>query len=161
LADKVAQTMKDALQNSQETMQCNLEEMHNHLSLGHAELKLSFANFQKGQYRMIALMEEQSKHQGILSQYLMEQRHGKYPPLFGGSHDASGSGNGNHEESIHRGHVEEHGPNDGMQFHLTASRTTPRSYMSTFLDAQRRDANVLNKKVFVMSGRLQKGNTMP
>jgi hypothetical protein len=60
---------------------------------------------------MIALLEEQSKHQGILSQYLMEQRHGKDPPLFGGNHDASGSrgGNGNHEESIHKGHVEEHG----------------------------------------------------
>jgi hypothetical protein len=72
LADKVAQAMKDALQNSQETMQRNLEEMQNHLSLGQAELKLSFANFQRGQDRMIALMEEQSKHQGILSQYLME-----------------------------------------------------------------------------------------
>jgi hypothetical protein len=52
-------------------------------------------------------MEEQSKHQGILSQYLMEQRHGKDPPLFGGINYASGShgGNGNHDESIHKGHA--------------------------------------------------------
>jgi hypothetical protein len=42
-------------------MQRNLEEMQNHLSLGQVELKLSFANFQRGQDKMIALMEEQSK----------------------------------------------------------------------------------------------------
>jgi hypothetical protein len=88
---------------------------------------------------MIALMEEQSKHQGILSQYLMEQRHGKYPPLFGESHDASRShgGNGNHEESIHKFHAEGHRPNDGtpIQFH-TARKTTHRPYMHTFLYAQ-------------------------
>ena len=88
-------------------MQHNLEDMHNHLSLGREKLKLSFANFQRGQDKMIALMEEQSKHHGILSQYLREQRHGKYPPLFGGNHGASGSheGNGNHEKSIHKCHI--------------------------------------------------------
>jgi hypothetical protein len=79
----------------------------------------------------------------------MEQRHGKDPPLFGGSHDAGGSrgGNGNHEESIHIGHVGEHGPNDGIPIPShTASRTTPRSYMPTFLDTQRREANALDSK---------------
>jgi hypothetical protein len=33
MAEKVAQTMKDALQNSQERMQHKLEELNNHLSL--------------------------------------------------------------------------------------------------------------------------------
>jgi hypothetical protein len=149
LAEKVAQTMQNALENNQEAMECNLEEMQNHLSLGQAELKLSFASLQRGQDIMIAMLEEQSKHQGILSQYLMEQRHGKDPPLFGGSHDAGGSrgGNGNHEESIHIGHVGEHGPNDGIPIPShTASRTTPRSYMPSFLDTQRREANALDSK---------------
>jgi hypothetical protein len=149
LADKVAQTMKDVLQSSQETMQHTLAGMQNHLSLGQAELKLSLTNFQKGQDRMIALLEEQSKHQGILSQFLMEQRHGKDPPLFGGNHEASGSrgGNGNHEESIHRGQMEEHRSNDrGSIPSHTISRTTPRSYMPTFLDTQRRDANALDSE---------------
>jgi hypothetical protein len=97
LADKVAQTMKDALQNNQVTMQRNLEDMKNHLSLGHEELKSSFAIFQRGKDIMIALMEEQSKHQDILSQYLMDKKHGEEPPLFGGVHDVGGShgGNGN------------------------------------------------------------------
>jgi hypothetical protein len=149
LAEKVAQTMQNALENNQEAMECNLEEMQNHLSLGQAELKLSFASLQRGQDIMIAMLEEQSKHQGILSQYLMEQRHGKDPPLFGGSHDAGGSrgGNGNHEESIHIGHVGEHGPNDGIPIPShTASRTTPRPYMPSFLDTQRREANALDSK---------------
>jgi hypothetical protein len=79
----------------------------------------------------------------------MEQRHGKDPPLFGGNHDASGSqgGNGNHEESIHKGHAEGHRLNEGMltQSHI-ASRSTPRPYMPTFLDAQRRDNNALNQE---------------
>jgi hypothetical protein len=117
-------------------MQRNVEEMQNHLSLGQVELKLSFANFQRGQDKMITLMEEQSKHQGILSQYLMEQRHCKDPPLFGGSHDAGGShgSNGNHEESIHKGHAEEHRSNDGIPIPShTTSRTTPRSYMPTVI----------------------------
>jgi DNA-binding protein YbaB len=144
LAEKVAQTMKDALQNIQETMQHNLEEMQNHLSLGQEELELSFVNFQRGKKRMIALMEELSKHHGIFSQYLMEQIHSKDPPLFGGSHDVGGyhGGNGNHEESIHKVHVEEHRPNDGIRIpsHTTV-RTNHRSYMPTFLDAQRRETN--------------------
>jgi hypothetical protein len=110
LADKVAQTMKEVLQSNQESMQHTLAEMQNHLSLGQSELQLSLTNFQRGQDRMITVLEELSKHQGILSQFLMEQRHGKDPPLYGGNHEASGSrgGNGNHEESIHRGQMEEH-----------------------------------------------------
>jgi hypothetical protein len=107
--------------------------------LGQEELKLSFAKFQIGKDIMISLMEEQSKHQGIFSQYLMEKRHGKDTPLFGGSCDASGShgGNGNHEESIHKGHAEGHRPNDGTPIPShTTSISTPRSYMCTFLDAQ-------------------------
>jgi hypothetical protein len=63
-------------------MQRSLEEMQNHLSMGHAELEISFRSFHKGQDRMIAIMEEQGKHQGILSQFLMEKRHDKDPPLF-------------------------------------------------------------------------------
>jgi hypothetical protein len=69
--------------------------------------------------------------------------------LFGGSHDVGGShgGNGNHEESIHKGHAEEHRPNDGIPIPShTASRTTPRSYMPTFLDAQRRDTNAFDQE---------------
>jgi hypothetical protein len=128
-------------------MQHDLEKIQNHLSLGQAELKLSFTSFQRGKDKMIALLEEQSKHQGILSQYLMEQRHGKYPPLFGGSHDAGGSrgGNGNHEESIHIGHVGEPGPNVGIPIPShTTSKTTPRLYIHTFLDTWRREANALD-----------------
>ena len=83
--------------------------MDNHLSMGQAELKISFANFQKGRERMIAIMEEQCKHQGILSQFLMEQRHGKDPPLFGGNQGVGGSqGRTSHdEESGHKYHVED------------------------------------------------------
>ena len=91
LTKKVIQTMNDTLQNNQVIMQHNLEEMQNNLSMGRAELKISFANFQKGQDRMIAIMEEQRKYQGILSQFLMEQRHGKDPPLFGGNQGVGGS----------------------------------------------------------------------
>ena len=94
-------------------------------------------------------MEEQSKHQNILSQYLMEQRHGKDPPLFGGSHDASGyhRGNGNHGESIHKGHAEGHRTNVGtpIQSH-TANKSTPRSYMPTFLNAQQRDIHSFDQE---------------
>jgi hypothetical protein len=67
LAYKITQTMKDVLQSNQENMQHTLAGMQNHLCLGEAELKLSLTNFQKGQDRMIALLEEQSKHQNILS----------------------------------------------------------------------------------------------
>jgi hypothetical protein len=96
---------------------------------------------------MIALMEKQSKHQGILSQYLMEQRHGRDPPLFGGNNDVSGShgGNGNHEESIHKGYAEGNRTNEGLPTQSnTTSIYTPRPYMPTFLDAQKRDTNSLN-----------------
>jgi hypothetical protein len=66
-----------------------------------------------------------------ISHYLMEKIHGKDPPLFGGNHDTSGShgGNGNHEESIHKGHVERHRPNEGIptQSHTTRI-STPRPY---------------------------------
>jgi hypothetical protein len=31
---------------------------------------------------MIIVLEELTKHEGILSQFLMEQRHGKDPPLY-------------------------------------------------------------------------------
>jgi hypothetical protein len=77
----------------------------------------------------------------------MEQRHGKDPPLYGGNHEASGSrgGNGNHEEYIHRGQMEEHRSNDGGSIPShTINRTTPRPYMPTFIDTQRRDANALD-----------------
>jgi len=145
LADKVAHTMKEILQSNQENMQHTLIEMQNHLSLGQSELHLSLTNFQGGQDRMITVLEELNKHPGILSQFLMEQRHGKDPPLYCGNHEASGShgGNGNQEESIHRVQMEEHHSNDGgpISSH-TLSRTTPRPYMPTFLDTQRREANV-------------------
>jgi hypothetical protein len=72
LADKVAQTMKEVLQGNQESMQHTLAEMHNHLSLGQSELHLSLTKFQRGQDRMIKVLEEMNKHQGILSQFLME-----------------------------------------------------------------------------------------
>jgi hypothetical protein len=98
---------------------------------------------------MITVLEELNKHQGILSQFLMERRHGKDAPLYGGNHEASGScgGNGNHEESIHRGQMEEHRSSDGgpIPSH-TLSRTTPMPYMPTFLDTQRREANVSDSK---------------
>jgi len=133
-------------------MQCNCEEMKIHLSLGQEEIKLSFSSLQRGQDIMIAFLEEQSKHKGILSQYLMEQRHGKYSPLFGGSHDVGGSrgGNENHEDSIHKGHVGEYGPNDAISIpsHI-ASRTTPRSYMPTLLDTKRREGNALCSKSLI------------
>ena len=130
-------------------MQKNLEEMKNQLYLGQEELELSFASLKIGKDMITTFLEEHSKHQGILSQYLMEQRHGKDPPLFSGIHDAGGSlgDNGNHEESIHIGHVGEHGPNDGIPIPShTASRTTPRPYMPSFLDTQRREANALDSK---------------
>ena len=81
----------------------------------------------------------------------MEQRHGKDPPLFGGNHEASGSreGNVNHEESIHRGQMEEHRSNDGGSIPShTINKTTPRTYLPTFLDTQRRDANALDSESF-------------
>jgi hypothetical protein len=111
--------------------------MQNHLSLGQSELHLSLTNFQRGQDRMITVLEELSKHQGILSQFLMVQKHGKEPPLYGGNHETGGSrgGNGNHEESIHRGQMEEHRSNEGEPvLSHTFSKTTLRPYMPTFLN---------------------------
>jgi hypothetical protein len=92
---------------------------------------------------MIALMEEQSRKQRVLSQYLMEQKHGKDPPVFGGNNDASSShgGNGNHEESIHKG------PTGSVPSHShVASRATPRPYFPTFRNTQQRDYNPLNQE---------------
>jgi hypothetical protein len=113
LADKVSHRVKEILHSNQESMQHTLAKIQNHLSLGQSELHLSLTNFQRGQDRMITVLEEQNKHQGILSQFLMEQRHGKYPPLYGGNHEVVGShgGNGNHEESIHKGQMEKHHSN--------------------------------------------------
>jgi hypothetical protein len=61
------QIVNDTLQNNQVIKQRNLEEMQNHLSMGLAKLKISFGNFQSGQERMMEIIEEQHKHQGILS----------------------------------------------------------------------------------------------
>jgi hypothetical protein len=96
---------------------------------------------------MIALMDEHRKHQGILSQYLMEKRHGRDPSLFGGNHDVSGShgGNGNHEESIHKGHAEGNRTNEVLPTKSnTSSIYTSRPYMPTFLDEKKIDTNSLN-----------------
>jgi hypothetical protein len=144
LAERLIQTMNDTLQNNQVIMQYSLEEMQNHLSMGHAKLKICFTNFQKGQDRMIAIMEEQRKHHSILSQFLMEQRHGKDPPLFGGNQGAGGSHRGtcHDEESGHKDHAEDTRSFRGTHSHShIASRTTPRPYMPTFLEARPRDTN--------------------
>jgi hypothetical protein len=56
----------------------------------------------------------------------------------------SHGGNGNYEESPRKYQVEERRSTKGMPAHShMASRTTPRPYMPTFLEAQRRDTNVL------------------
>ena len=95
---------------------------------------------------MIEIMEEQCKHEDILSQFMMEQRHGMEPPLFGGNQGASRShgGNKNYEESPRNYQAKECRSTEGMPAHShMASRTTPRPYMPTFLEAQRRDTNAL------------------
>jgi hypothetical protein len=125
-------------------MQRSLEEMKKKLSVGHAELEISFTSFHKGRDRMIAIMEEQGKHQGILSQFLMEKRHGKDPPLFGGNQGVGGpqGGTSHDDESRHTDHVEEPRSFRGTHSHSNiVSRTTPRPYMPTFLEAQPREKN--------------------
>jgi hypothetical protein len=103
----LAERVFDTLQNNQGILQHHLGEMQDHLSKGQADLKISLMEFSKGQDRMISLLEEQARTQRIVCQYLMEQKHGKDAPTFGGNNGASGSqgGNGNQEESIHMGHT--------------------------------------------------------
>jgi hypothetical protein len=99
--------------------------------------------FSKGQDRMISLLEEQAKTQRVVCQYLMEQKHGKDSPTFGGNIGASGSqgGNGNQEESIHMGHTR------NIPFHSqVASKATPRLYFPTFRTSQPRDYNPLSQE---------------
>jgi hypothetical protein len=107
--------------------------MEDHLSKGQANLKLSLVNFQRGQDIMISLMEEKSRKHCILSQYLMEQKHGKDPPVFGGNDDSNGS---HHFK----------GPTGSVPSHShVSSRATPRPYFPTFRNTQQRDYNPLNQ----------------
>jgi hypothetical protein len=74
----------------------------------------------------------------------MEQRHGKNPPLFGGNQVVGGSQGGmdHDEESGHKDHTEDPKSSRGTHSHShMASRTTPRPYMPTFLEARPRDTN--------------------
>jgi hypothetical protein len=51
------------------------------------------------------------------------------------------------EESIHRGQMEEHRSNEGLSIlSHTLNKTTPRPYMPTFLNTQRREANALDSE---------------
>jgi len=105
--------------------------MQDHLSKGQADLKISLMEFSKEQDRMISLLEEQARTQRIVCQYLMEQKHGKDAPTFGGNNGASGSqvgnGNGNQGESIHMDHT------GNIPSHSqVASKATPRPYFPTF-----------------------------
>jgi len=93
------------------------------------------------QDRMISLLEEQARTQRIVCQYLMEQKHGKVAPTFGGNNGGSGSQgeNGNQEESIHMGHT----GNIPSQSQV-ASKATPRPYFPTFRTSQPREYNPLS-----------------
>lgn len=115
--------------------------MQDHLSKGPKDLKIYLMEFSKGQDRMISLLEEQAKTQRIVCQYLMEQKHGKVAPTFGGNNGDSGSQgeNGNQEESIHMGHT----GNIPSQSQV-ASRATPRPYFPTFRTSQPREYNPLS-----------------
>jgi hypothetical protein len=99
---------------------------------------------------MIEIMEEQRKHHDIVSHFLLEQRRGREPPLFGGNQGANGShrGNENYEQYPRKYQAKERRSTEGMPTHShMASRTIPtRPYMPTFLEAQRRDTNALGLK---------------
>jgi hypothetical protein len=91
---------------------------------------------------MISIMEEQCKHQGILSKFLMEKIHGKDPPLFKGNQGDVGSqgGTGHDEEFGQKDHTEEPKLFKGTHSHSHMdSRTTPGPYIPTFLEAWPRE----------------------
>jgi hypothetical protein len=100
----MAQEIKHFVERTQFDLQRHLQEMQNHLSRGHGEVKISFASFQSGDDRMIEILEDQPKQQEILAHFLMEQRNGVEPSHYGGNHGASGSHGGivHDEKSRHK-----------------------------------------------------------